>query len=60
MSILSIHGFRYIVLLILNPSPNRNLTSQGHLLSVNSLVNICLIYYIYVKWQCKGINIHTK
>lgn len=60
MSILSIRGFRYIVLLILNPRPNRNLTSQGHLLSVNSLVNICLIHYIYVKWQCKGINISSS
>lgn len=49
MSILPVCGFRYLVLLILNPSPNRNLTSQGHLSSVNSLVNICLIYYIYVK-----------
>ena len=49
MSILPVCGFRYLVLLILNPSPNRNLTSQGHLSSVNSLVNICLRYYIYVK-----------
>ena len=56
MSIFPVCGFRYIVLLILNPSPNRNLTSKAHSWSVNFLVNICLMYYIYVKWQCKDIT----